>query len=83
MCEPFLIMELNRFVPYLEDKCVKFHPLNMPYIKIGKIEIMGFVISVSEDIRFYEYQGKSHEYKYATKISKSISKRSEKHVRSR
>ncbi|XP_076686568.1 uncharacterized protein LOC143378614 [Andrena cerasifolii] len=56
ICEPFLIMELNRFVPYLEDKCVKFHPLNMPYIKIGKIEIMGFVVSVSEDTRFYEYQ---------------------------
>ena len=56
MCGPFLIMELNRFVPYLEGKSVKFHPLNMPYIKIGKIEIMGFVVNVSEDIKFYEYQ---------------------------
>lgn len=55
ICEPFLIMELNRFVPYLENKYVKFHPLNMPHLKIGKIEIMGFVIYVSQDPRFYEY----------------------------
>ena len=56
ICEPFLIMELNRFVPYFEDKHIKFHPMNMPYIKIGKTEIMGFVVNVSEDLRFYEYQ---------------------------
>ncbi|OAD53062.1 hypothetical protein WN48_10864 [Eufriesea mexicana] len=54
--EPFLIMELNRFVPYLEGTHVKFHPLNMPNIKIGKIEIMGFVVGVSEIANFYEYQ---------------------------
>ncbi|CAL7952363.1 unnamed protein product [Xylocopa violacea] len=54
--EPFLIMELNRFVPYMENKYVKFHPLNMPNVKVGKIEIVGFVIRVSEDIKFYRYQ---------------------------
>ncbi|XP_076240202.1 uncharacterized protein LOC143182825 [Calliopsis andreniformis] len=54
--EPFLIMELNRFVPFLEDNLIKFHPLNMPNIKIGKIEILGFVMGVSEDARYYEYQ---------------------------
>lgn len=55
--EPFVIMELNRFVPYFEGTYVKFHPLNMPYIKIGKIEIMGFVVGVSEDAKYYQYQG--------------------------
>ncbi|XP_043249666.1 uncharacterized protein LOC122395835 isoform X2 [Colletes gigas] len=54
--EPFLIMELNRFVPYLENNCVKFHPLNMPHIKIGKIEIVGFVMSIYEDAKFYQYR---------------------------
>ncbi|KZC06984.1 hypothetical protein WN55_08868 [Dufourea novaeangliae] len=47
-------MELNRFVPFLEDNYVKFHPLNMPYIRIGKIDILGFVVGVSQDARFYE-----------------------------
>ena len=53
--EPFLIMELYRFIPYFEGKHVKFHPLNMPYIKIRKIEIVGFVIDVTEDPKYYEY----------------------------
>ena len=54
--EPCLITELNRFVPYLENGGIKFHPLNMPYIKIGKIEIVGFVLGTSQDARFHEYQ---------------------------
>lgn len=54
---PFLICELNRFVPYLEGKNIKFHPLNMPYIRIGKINIMGFVVCNSEDAKCYRYQG--------------------------
>ncbi|XP_061942403.1 uncharacterized protein LOC133667477 isoform X1 [Apis cerana] len=53
---PFLICELNRFVPYLEGKNIKFHPLNMPYIRIGKINIMGFVVCNSEDAKCYRYQ---------------------------
>nr|XP_012145455.1 PREDICTED: uncharacterized protein LOC105663083 isoform X1 [Megachile rotundata] len=54
--EPCLIMELHRLVPYLENGSVKFHPLNMPYIKIGKIEIVGFVLNILEDEKYYEYQ---------------------------
>ncbi|XP_076642433.1 uncharacterized protein LOC143353188 [Halictus rubicundus] len=54
--EPFLIMELNRLVPFLEDNYVRFHVLNMPHIVVKKIEIMGFVLSVSEDSRFHMYQ---------------------------
>ncbi|XP_054001292.1 uncharacterized protein LOC128888447 [Hylaeus anthracinus] len=54
--EPFLIMELNRLVPFFEDNCVKFHPLNMPNIKLGKIEIVGFVVTVKEDAKYYQYQ---------------------------
>ncbi|XP_076754203.1 uncharacterized protein LOC143425354 [Xylocopa sonorina] len=56
LSEPFLIMELNRFVPYMENKYVKFHPLNLPNINIGKIEIVGFVVRTFEDVRFYRYQ---------------------------
>lgn len=55
-------MELNRFVPFLENNCVKFHPLNMPNIRIGKIEIIGFVVSVNEDARCYQYQSKNKIY---------------------
>lgn len=60
ICAPFLIAELNRFVPYLEltsknYKNVKFHPLNMPHIKIGKIEIVGVVLDVKEETRFLTY----------------------------
>lgn len=29
----------------------------MPYIKMGKIEIVGFVLGTSQDGKFYEYQG--------------------------
>lgn len=54
--EPFLITELSRFVPYIENNRVQFHALNMPNITIKKIEIVGFVLSVSEDAQFYYYQ---------------------------
>ncbi|XP_033338896.2 uncharacterized protein LOC117227607 [Megalopta genalis] len=54
--EPFLIRELNRFVPYLDNNYVRFHILNMPGIIIGRIEIMGFVVAVAEDVRFHKYQ---------------------------
>ena len=54
--EPFLITELSRFVPYIENNRVQFHALNMPNIIIRKIEIVGFVLSVSEDAKFYYYQ---------------------------
>ncbi|XP_031826996.2 uncharacterized protein LOC116424572 [Nomia melanderi] len=54
--EPFLIMELNRFVPYVKGKYVNFHPLNMPYVSIGKIQILGFVIATFEDVRSYMYK---------------------------
>ncbi|CAD1477840.1 unnamed protein product, partial [Heterotrigona itama] len=54
--EPFLITELSRFVPYIENNRVQFHALNMPNIIIRKIEIVGFVLSVSEDAQFYHYQ---------------------------
>ncbi|XP_017886661.1 uncharacterized protein LOC108628938 [Ceratina calcarata] len=53
--EPFLIMELNRLVPFTEDSLIKFHPLNMPHEKIGVIEIAGFVLDINETDNFYQY----------------------------
>ena len=54
--EPFLITELTRFVPYIANNRVEFHALNMPNVKIRKIEIVGFVLGVYEDARYYRYQ---------------------------
>lgn len=53
---PMLIMELNRLVPFLAGDYVQFHVLNMPHVKIKKIEIIGFVVAVSENVRCYMYQ---------------------------
>lgn len=69
--EPCLIMELNRLVPYLENGSVKFHPLNMPYIKIGKVEIVGFVLNMSEDEKYYEYQGNTNNSFIETNLFKN------------
>jgi len=44
-----LIMELHRLVPYKEDRYVHFHPFNMPYIKVHKIELVGLVTSVKRN----------------------------------
>lgn len=55
VCEPFVLAELHRLIPYVEDEQVKFHPINMPQLQIGKIEIVGFVVSVKEDSRYYEF----------------------------
>lgn len=70
VCEPFLIMELNRLVPYLDDDKVKFHPLNMPYVKIGKIEIVGFVLYVSEDEKYYEIRGNTNKHEHSNDMFK-------------
>ncbi|XP_076292572.1 uncharacterized protein LOC143214906 isoform X2 [Lasioglossum baleicum] len=56
VCEPMLIMELNRLVPFVDNNYIGFHVLNMPHIIIKKIEIIGFVVAVSENARFYMYQ---------------------------
>lgn len=41
-----LIMELHRLVPYKKDCYVNFHPFNMPYIKVRKIELVGSVTHI-------------------------------------
>jgi len=46
---PMLIMELYRLVPYKEDRYVQFHPFNMPYIKVHKIEVVGLVTNVKRN----------------------------------
>ncbi|XP_032668133.1 uncharacterized protein LOC116842686 isoform X2 [Odontomachus brunneus] len=43
---PMLIMELYRLVPYKEDRYVHFHPFNMPYIKVRKIDLIGIVTNI-------------------------------------
>lgn len=43
---PMLIMELYRLVPYKEGRYIHFHPFNMPYIKIRKIELVGIVTNI-------------------------------------
>lgn len=45
-----LIMELYRLVPYKEGRYVQFHPFNMPYIKIRKIEVVGIVTKVKRNV---------------------------------
>jgi len=45
-----LIMELYRLVPYKEGRYVQFHPFNMPYIKIRKIEVVGIVTTVKHNV---------------------------------
>ncbi|XP_012228965.1 uncharacterized protein [Linepithema humile] len=47
---PMLIMELHRLVPYKEGRYVQFHPFNMPYIKIRKIEVVGIVTKVKRNV---------------------------------
>ncbi|KYN03496.1 PREDICTED: uncharacterized protein LOC108773383 [Cyphomyrmex costatus] len=47
---PMLIMELYRLVPYKEGCYVNFHPFNMPYIKIRKIELVGTVTHVKQNV---------------------------------
>lgn len=42
-------------VPYMDNKTVKFHPINMPHITFSKVEIVGFVTSAREDSKFYRY----------------------------
>ncbi|XP_025074516.1 uncharacterized protein LOC105429051 [Pogonomyrmex barbatus] len=46
---PVLIMELFRLVPYKEGRYVHFHPFNMPYIKVRKIELVGTVRNVKRN----------------------------------
>lgn len=46
---PMLIMELYRLVPYKEGRYVHFHPFNMPYIKVRKIELVGTVTNVKRN----------------------------------
>jgi len=45
-----LIMELYRLVPYKEGRYVHFHPFNMPYIKVRKIELVGTVTNVKRNV---------------------------------
>lgn len=47
---PMLIMELYRLVPYKEDRYIHFHPFNMPYIKVRKIELVGIVTNVKRNV---------------------------------
>ncbi|XP_012534711.1 uncharacterized protein LOC105835731 [Monomorium pharaonis] len=47
---PMLIMELYRLVPYKEGRYVHFHPFNMPYIKVRKIELVGTVMNVKRNV---------------------------------
>lgn len=47
---PMLIMELYRLVPYKEGRYVHFHPFNMPYIKVRKIELVGIVTNVKRNV---------------------------------
>ncbi|XP_072767556.1 uncharacterized protein [Anoplolepis gracilipes] len=47
---PMLIMELYRLVPYKEGRYVHFHPFNMPYIKVRKIELVGVVTNVKHNV---------------------------------
>ncbi|XP_078050693.1 uncharacterized protein LOC144477104 isoform X2 [Augochlora pura] len=53
---PYLIKELSRFVPYLMDGYVRFRILNMSKIRVKKILIVGFVVHVREDARYFKYQ---------------------------
>jgi len=43
-------MELHRLVPYKEGRYVDFHPFNMPYIKVRKIELVGTVTNVKRNV---------------------------------
>ncbi|XP_011157827.1 uncharacterized protein LOC105194547 isoform X2 [Solenopsis invicta] len=43
---PMIIMELYRLVPYKEGSYIHFHPLNMPNVKVCKIELTGMIISI-------------------------------------
>jgi len=43
-------MELYRLVPYKEGRYVDFHPFNMPYIKVRKIELVGTVRNVKRNV---------------------------------
>lgn len=47
---PMLIMELYRLVPYKEGRYVHFHPFNMPYIKVRKIELVGIVTNIKRNV---------------------------------
>ncbi|XP_070149723.1 uncharacterized protein [Polyergus mexicanus] len=47
---PMLIMELYRLVPYKEGRYIHFHPFNMPYIKVRKIELVGIVTNVKRNV---------------------------------
>ncbi|KAG7197734.1 hypothetical protein KM043_001560 [Ampulex compressa] len=50
LSKPFLLMELSRLIPYLENDRVQFHPLNVPDVKIGKIQIAAQVMEIWEDV---------------------------------
>lgn len=43
-----LIMELYRLVPFKEGRYINFHPFNMPYVKIRRIEVVGVVTSIKQ-----------------------------------
>ena len=47
---PMLIMELYRLIPYKEGRYIDFHPFNMPYIKVHKIELVGIVTCVKQNV---------------------------------
>lgn len=46
---PMLIMELYRLIPYKEGRYIHFHPFNMPYIKVRKIELVGIVTNIKRN----------------------------------
>ncbi|XP_070522325.1 uncharacterized protein [Cardiocondyla obscurior] len=48
---PMLVMELHRLVPFKDNRYISFHPFNMPYIKVRKIELVGIVTNVKHSVK--------------------------------